>query len=141
MGSALRYAGKSITAAMGLELIVFSFQVGAAGATSLIRDLGSNAVKSITRDSTGSYTIILNQPWPAQMVVGEGSLSLATTDHSAATSGADVNVTGYVATTGTFTLQTRTDDGDGTYTVEDITDGSRVQVKLYMEQAKALVQP
>jgi hypothetical protein len=128
-----------LSALRGCELIAFSFRVnGSSDPDGLVQGL-SNAVDSVVHAGAGTYTVTLNKTWPRQIVAILADLASAT-----ATVGAIENVRyvvdSYSTSDGKFELETITDDGDGTLTIEDITDNTVISVHMVVQNHDALTE-
>lgn len=139
----LRNVSKPLIAGVGgLEVIAFSFVVNGASDPDGILDAKGNTIASIVHASTGTYTVTLNAPYPQQLVYKSATIGKATADVAGAATGYSANIVpgSYSSSAGTFTVETRTDDGDGTETIEDLTDNTEISVLLVAQMVNILVQ-
>lgn len=127
-----------LCAARGGEFIFFSFRVNGSSNPNGLVQCGANAVTSVVRNSTGNFTVQMNAAWPRQIIAILPHLAQATAN----TTIEDVRYVNdsYSNADGKFELETITDDGDGTLTVEDPTDNTVVHVMMAVQRVDALVE-
>jgi hypothetical protein len=128
-----------LSALRGCELIAFSFRVNGSSDPNGLVQGGSNAIASVVRASAGTYTVTLNKTWPRQIVAIVAAVASATATVGAIETVRYV-VDSYSTADGAFELETITDDGDGTLTIEDITDNSVISVIMVVQNHDALVE-
>lgn len=128
-----------LTAARGIELIVFGFRTSIGVDPDFLWQCGSNAVSSVTWNSAGNFTVQLNKSYPRELIhVAPAIQSAVATVNEIA----DVRyvLDSYSATDGQFELFVFTDDGDGTLTVEDPVDNTVITCALYVQRLDQLVE-
>lgn len=127
-----------MSAARGGELIGFAFRIDGANNPDFLWQCGANAVTSVTHAGAGTYTVQMNLAYPRQIVCVLAQVAQATA--TATIEDVRYVLDSYDPADGQFELETITDDGDGTLTVEDITDNSVVYVWMFVQRVNALVE-
>lgn len=128
-----------LSAIRGGELIAFSFRVEGGNDPDGLVQGNANAVASVTSPAAGTYTVTLNDPRPRQLIAVLADVASLTATVGAIESVRYV-VDSYDPADGGFELETITDDGDGTLTIEDITDNSVISVLLICQTQDSLVE-
>jgi hypothetical protein len=128
-----------LCAARGAELISFGFRHKASDDPDFLWQCDSNAVLSVVKDATtgGTYTVQFNQAYPREVVSGMAQLHQAAADLDSFRVVLDLD--SYDADAGTIDIQCRSDDGDGTETIEQPADNTPVTVFMFVQRVNALV--
>lgn len=128
-----------LSAARGGEIIAFGFRTSIGTNPDFLWQLQSNAVESVTWNSSGNFTVQLNSAYPRMIcyIKCGAHYPVATTDELA---DADYVLDSYDPADGQFEIVTRTDDGDGTFTVEDPDDNTVIDVFMVVQRVEALVE-
>lgn len=126
-----------MSAMRGGELEVFAFRINGSSDPDFLWQCHANAVESVTRNATGNFTVQLNANWPRQIWP---FVQLAQATANTTIEGARYVVDSYDPADGAFEIETITDDGDGTLTVEDPTDNTVVYVWLVAQRVNVLVE-
>lgn len=115
----------------GCIITAFRITIGATGAVASVDDEGkSNFVSGVTRNSSGIYTVQLNQPYPASMVICIPQLDVVDEDGEVVE--ASYQHDSYDASAGTFIINTQADEDN--VTPADPTEGTSVHVFLIMQR-------
>lgn len=126
-------------AARGAELIAFGFRHKASDDPDFLWQCESNAIESVVKDATtgGTYTVQFNRAYPREIVGGWVALHQAAADLDSYR--AFVDLDSYDEDAGTVDIQCRSDDGDGTETIEQPADNTPFTVFLFVQRVNALV--
>lgn len=128
-----------LSAARGGELIAFGFRTSIGVDPDFLWQLGANAVESVTWNSAGNFTVQMNEAYPRMIahIDCQTQYPAATVDELA---DAKYVQDSYDPDDGAFEIVVRTDDGDGTYTVEDPDDDTVITVLMVVQRVNALVE-
>ncbi len=123
-----------LTAARGIETIVFGFRINGTSNPDFLWQCGSNAVSSVVLTSTGLFTVQLNKSYPREIVAGHVDLQIA----AAVATGLIPFITrdSYDKTTGTFTIGVKVAAGTAT----DPADNDIMSVTLFVQRLDQLVE-
>lgn len=122
----------------GGEIFAFQFRINGSSNPDGLVQFGANAVASVVRNSTGNFTVQLNNAFPRQLLVIPAPLAQATANTTI--EGVRYVVDSYDKADGQFEVETITDDGDGTLTVEDPTDNTVVTIICISQTKDTLVE-
>lgn len=111
------------------ELITLKFRIQSAGAATTAPDfqVPAGTVASATLASTGLYTVTLREKYPV-FVGGHGHVMTAIAGVGTADLKVNIDVAGYVATTGVLTFSVV--GADGSTAVEDVPDNDWIYLEL-----------
>lgn len=125
-----------LTPMRGCEFLAFGFRFAATGGDDpdFLWQAGANAVASVARASSGTYTVTLNKPYPRALIACIPQLCQATASVGARAA-MNYVLDSYDESAGTFTLEYRTDDGDATETIEDGVENEVVHVICVFQSA------
>ncbi len=128
-----------LCAARGCEIITFGFRHKASDDPDFLWQCDSNAIESVVKDATtgGTYTVQFNSAFPREIVSGYAVIHQAAADLDSFRAVLDLD--SYDVDAGTIDIQCRSDDGDGTETIEQPADNTPFTVTLYVQRVNALV--
>lgn len=127
-------------AARGAELIAFGFRQAASGEDpDFLWQCQANAVESVVKDAGtgGTFTVQFADAYPREVVGGWVAVHQAAADLNQFR--AFVDLDSYDVDAGTIDIQCRSDDGDGTETLEEPAENTPVTVFLFVQRVNILV--
>lgn len=128
-----------LSAARGGEIITFGFRTSIGTNPSSLWQLGANAIASVTWVSSGLFTVTFNDACPRMIAACHCDVQSAVATVSEI-GDARMVLDSLDLDAKTFQIFTFTDDGDGTLTVEDLTDDTVITCTLTVQRINALVE-